>query len=95
MTELIIGGVFTLVATSIGAAVAWRQAKLAHESAERAESASRRKELEELLTETRKGLDIAQRREHLHYLWNRQLVDHIYQGKPPPPPAAPPGLLDN
>ncbi|MCD5345046.1 hypothetical protein [Agromyces sp. S2-1-8] len=30
----------------------------------------------------------------LLWLWNRQLVDHIYHGSPPPPPPAPPGLFE-
>lgn len=29
------------------------------------------------------------------WLWNRQLVDHIYKGAPPPPPPPPEGLFDN
>ncbi|HEU5223922.1 MAG TPA: hypothetical protein VFU07_09640 [Candidatus Lumbricidophila sp.] len=29
----------------------------------------------------------------LLWLWNRQLVDHIYRGLGPPPPGAPDGLL--
>lgn len=28
------------------------------------------------------------------WLYNRQLVDHIYRGNPPPPPAPPAGLFD-
>jgi hypothetical protein len=28
------------------------------------------------------------------WLWNRQLVDHIYRGLPPPPPAPPAGIFD-
>lgn len=28
------------------------------------------------------------------WLWNRQLVDHIYRGLPPPPPAPPAELFD-
>lgn len=31
---------------------------------------------------------------HRLWLWNRQLVDHIYRGSPPPPPAPPAGLFD-
>ncbi len=30
----------------------------------------------------------------LLWLYNRQLMDHIYRGNPPPPPAPPPGLFD-
>lgn len=30
----------------------------------------------------------------LLWLYNRQLIDHIYRGSPPPPPAPPPGLFD-
>lgn len=35
-----------------------------------------------------------QKDNHLLYLWNRELVDHIYRGKPPPPPAPPKGLFE-
>ena len=28
------------------------------------------------------------------WLWNRELVDHIYRGLPPPPPGPPTGLFD-
>lgn len=28
------------------------------------------------------------------WLWNRQLVDHIYRGLPPPPPSPPAELFD-
>jgi uncharacterized membrane protein YhaH (DUF805 family) len=28
------------------------------------------------------------------WLWNRQLVDHIYRGSPPPPPPPPTELFD-
>ncbi|GAA5205877.1 hypothetical protein GCM10025774_04880 [Microbacterium kyungheense] len=28
------------------------------------------------------------------WLWNRQLVDHIYRGLPPPPPPPPAELFD-
>lgn len=28
------------------------------------------------------------------WLWNRQLVDHIYRGSPPPPPPPPVDLFD-
>ncbi|GGF30229.1 hypothetical protein GCM10010922_01490 [Microbacterium sorbitolivorans] len=31
---------------------------------------------------------------HLLWLHNRQLIDHIYRGNPPPPPPPPPGLFD-
>lgn len=31
---------------------------------------------------------------HLLWMYNRQLVDHIYRGKEPPPPAPPAGLFD-
>lgn len=101
MTEIIMGGAVTVIAAAIGAAVAWRQATLANqqatlarESADRAASASRQRELEDFINEQREALTISQKREHLHYLWNRELVDWIYQGKPPPPPPPPPGLLD-
>lgn len=31
----------------------------------------------------------------LLWLWNRELVDHIYRSAPPPPPPPPFGLFDN
>lgn len=34
-----------------------------------------------------------QKDNHLLYLWNRQLVDHIYRGEDPPPPTPPDGLF--
>ncbi|RZU66742.1 hypothetical protein EV379_3108 [Microterricola gilva] len=42
-------------------------------------------------------LSLAKNRQqnHLLYLWNRQLVDHIYRGYPPPPPEPPEGLFGN
>ena len=30
----------------------------------------------------------------LLWLYNRQLIDHIYRGNPPPPPTPPAGLYD-
>lgn len=38
--------------------------------------------------------DKLQRDNALLYLWNRQLVDHIYRGLEPPAPAPPPGLFE-
>jgi hypothetical protein len=38
-------------------------------------------------------VDKLQRDNALLYLWNRQLVDHIYRGAPPPAPTPPPGLF--
>lgn len=31
----------------------------------------------------------------LLWLWNRELVDHIYRGASPPPPPPPTGLFDS
>ncbi len=31
----------------------------------------------------------------LLWLWNRELIDHIYKQDPPPPPAPPEGLFDH
>lgn len=31
---------------------------------------------------------------HLLWLYNRQLIDHIYRGNEPPPPAPPAGLFN-
>lgn len=34
-------------------------------------------------------------RTQLLWLWNRQLVDHIYRGAPPPPPPPPEDLFND
>lgn len=94
MTEIIAGGIFTLIATGIGAFVAWRQAQLAHAAATEATSAANREATERMLKEYREALTESQKREQLHFMYNRQLVDHIYKGLPPPPPPAPDGLLN-
>lgn len=36
---------------------------------------------------------LVQKDNALLYLWNRELVDHIYRGSGPPPPAPPQGLF--
>ena len=41
----------------------------------------------------RSQVRLVQKDNHLLYLWNRQLVDHIYRGEPPPPPEPPAGLF--
>ena len=41
----------------------------------------------------RSQVRLVQKDNHLLYLWNRQLVDHIYKGQPPPPPEPPAGLF--
>ena len=43
----------------------------------------------------RNQIRLIQKDNHLLYLWNRQLVDHIYRGEPPPPPEPPAGLFAN
>lgn len=35
-----------------------------------------------------------QKDNQLLYLWNRQLVDHIYRRQAPPPPSPPDGLFE-
>lgn len=84
MTEILVGAAATIIAASIGAIAALVRANQLN-----------RREIESTLKEYRQALAQSQRREHLAYLWNRQLVDHIYRGLKPPPPAPPPGLLDD
>ncbi len=41
----------------------------------------------------RSQVRLVQKDNALLYLWNRELVDHIYKGSGPPPPAPPAGLF--
>lgn len=78
----------TIVVAIIAGVVALGSAALAAHQARSARRANRTEQLEaklDQLTEDR----------HLLFLWNRQLVDHIYRGKAPPPPAPPAGLFTN
>jgi len=38
-------------------------------------------------------VDLVERRNQILWNYNRQLIDHIYQGTPPPPPAMPDGII--
>jgi len=71
-----------LIAT-VGAIIA---AIIAANSAHQARRANRVDELEELLAKYQKDI-------HRNYLYNRELVDHIYRDLGPPPPPPPPGLF--
>lgn len=78
--------VVALAIAVIAAAGAITGAIIAARSAREARDANRVDQLEA-------RLDQSERNEHLLYLWNRELVDHIWKGKPPPPPGPPPGLF--
>ncbi|WP_104127997.1 hypothetical protein [Cryobacterium sp. Y57] len=38
-------------------------------------------------------VDLVERRNQILWNYNRQLIDHIYQGSPPPPPVMPDGII--
>lgn len=77
----------TVTAAVIGGAVSILGAVLAFVAARRARKANRTDELERRIVQR-------DRDNHRLWYWNRQLVDHIYRGKPPPPPAPPQGLFE-
>lgn len=95
MEGFIFSGIAGVIGAAIGASASIWAATKARESAKEASSATRQSEFEKLLDSHRLSLQRAQNREHLLFLWNRELIDHIYQGKPPPPPNPPDGLLDS
>lgn len=95
MTEFIAGGAVTLTVALIGASVAWYQAHSARASAKEAREATKVKEAEEMLARYRRELEEFRNKNHLAFMWNREMYDHIYKQKPPPPPPPPPGLLDD
>src|SRR6218665_2348290 len=76
----------SIVVASIAGTVALASAMLATTQATKARKSGRTEQLEAKLDQLP-----ADRR--LLYLWNRQLVDHIYRGIGPPPPQPPPGLF--
>lgn len=69
----------TLLAAIIGGIVGLVSATVAARAAKSARRANRADRLD--------------RDNHLLYLWNRQLIDHIYTRKEPPPPMPPAGLF--
>src|SRR6218665_780116 len=69
----------SIVVASIAGTVALASAMLATTQATKARKSGRTEQLEA-------KLDQLTADRHLLYLWNRQLVDHIYRGIGPPPP---------
>ncbi len=47
----------------------------------------------ELLLDAQRQLKQTMEDNEQLWLWNRQLVDHIWRGAPPPPPKQPEGLF--
>src|SRR6218665_2535702 len=78
----------SIVVASIAGTVALPSARLATTQATKARKSGRTEQLEA-------KLDQLTADRHLLYLWNRQLVDHIYRGIGPPPPQPPPRLFTN
>src|SRR6218665_3118909 len=72
----------SIVVASIAGTVALASAMLATTQATKARKSGRTEQLEA-------KLDQLTADRHLLYLWNRQLVDHIYRGIGPPPPQPP------
>lgn len=75
-----------IVIALIAGVVAIVSALLASASAAAARRSSRTEQIELQLAR-------ALRDRQLLYLWNRELVDHIYTGKPPPAPDPPAGIF--
>lgn len=73
-------GILASLASIISAALAYNQAT-------KARNANRTDQIEQRLAKADKDMQLL-------YYWNRELVDHIFQGKPPPPPKPPAGLFD-
>src|SRR6218665_842194 len=78
----------SIVVASIAGTVALASAMLATTQATKARKSGRTEQLEA-------KLDQLTADRHLLYLWNRQLVDHIYRGIGPPPPQPPPRPFTN
>jgi hypothetical protein len=72
-------GLLAAVAAIVAAVIASR-------SAGEARRANRGDELEQLLVSYKKD-------NQAMYLYNRELIDHIYSDRGPPPPPPPPGLF--
>ena len=78
MTSVTVG-IIAALASIISALMAYRQAT-------KARVANRVEQIEQRLAKADKDMQLL-------YYWNRELVDHIFQGKPPPPPKPPEGLF--
>jgi len=72
----------TTIVGALAASGAWITARVAGRNGKY----SRIKDLE-----TR--VDLVERRNALLWNYNRQLIDHIYQGTAPPPPPMPEGIV--
>ena len=81
MAELTIPAAIAALAAIVGAAIAYRAQR-------EARRANRTADVEAQLEKLNKD-------NHLLYLWNRQLVDHIYADRKPPPPSPPAGLFED
>ena len=79
MTTSVIVGVIAALSSIASALIAYRQAT-------KARIANRVEQIEDRLSKADKDMQLL-------YYWNRELVDHIFQGKPPPPPKPPEGLF--
>lgn len=80
--------IVAIVVAILGSTAAIAAAAIAAHQAHRARKANRSGQIEAQLRHY-------SRDNALLYLWNRELVDHIYRRKAPPPPGPPPGLFIN
>jgi len=71
-----------VVVAVIAASGSWLAARISARSG----SYGRIRDLEE-------RVDLVERRNQILWNYNRQLIDHIYQGTPPPPPPMPEGII--
>ena len=83
----IAGWAVAITVAVIAATAAVVGAVLAARSARSARAANRVSELEKAIEELHTD-------RHMLWLYARELIDHIYRGKPPPPPAPPPRLFE-
>jgi len=72
----------TVVIAVIAASGAWFTARISARSG----SYERIRDLEE-------RVDLVERRNQILWNYNRQLINHIYDGTPPPPPPMPEGII--
>lgn len=77
----------TVIVAMIAAVGAIVAASIAAHSARAARRANRVTELEQTIEQLHAD-------RHQLWLYARELIDHIYKGKPPPPPQPPRGLFE-